>query len=364
MTVSVFQSLPSRVVFGKGALAGLADEAQALGCRRMLVVCTGSQRAVAERAMGFLGDAGQALFPGAAMHTPVEVTQEAMKLVGEHGVDGIVAIGGGSAIGLSKAIALRTDLPQVVAPSTYAGSEMTPVLGQTEGGRKTTQRSAKVLPETVIYDIELSFSLPVQVSVTSGFNAMAHAAEALYAESPTPPLLAIAEECVRLMAHALPRILIDPGDEGCRAAALEAAWLGGWSLANGGSALHHRLCHMLGGAFGLPHAETHTVLLPHVLAYNLPSAPDALQRLGRALNTTEPAEVLFDLGRSLGAPAALKDIGMPKDGIDQAAEAMLAQGGWNPRPLDAASLKRLLRRAWAGEHPRMERGGLLLSPAF
>ena len=364
MTVAVFQSLPSRVVFGKGALAGLAGEAEALGCRRMLVVCTASQHAAAERALAVLGGAGAAMFPGAAMHTPVEVTLEAMKLVDAHAIDGVMAIGGGSAIGLSKAIALRTDLPQIVAPSTYAGSEMTPVLGQTEAGRKTTQRSAKVLPETVIYDVDLSLSLPVQVSVTSGFNAMAHAAEALYAETPNPPLLAIAEECVRLMAHALPRIVIDPGDEACRAAALEAAWLGGWSLANGGSALHHRLCHMLGGAFGLPHAETHTVLLPHVLAYNLPSAPEALERLGRALNATEPAEVLFDLGRSLGAPASLKDLGMPRDGIDRAADAMLAQGGWNPRPLDATSLKRLLRRAWAGEHPRMERGGLLLKPAF
>ena len=360
----VFQGLPSRVVFGKGALAGLAEEAERLGCRRMLVVCTGSQRAAADRAMDALGEAGAALFPGAAMHTPVEVTQEAMKLVDEDDIDGVVAIGGGSAIGLSKAIALRTDLPQIVAPSTYAGSEMTPVLGQTEAGRKTTLRSAKVLPETVIYDLELSLSLPVQVSVTSGFNAMAHAAEALYAEIPSPPLLAIAEECVRLMAHALTRIVIEPGDEAARAAALEAAWLGGWSLANGGSALHHRLCHMLGGAFGLPHAETHTVLLPHILAYNLPSAPEALGRLGRALNTPEPAEVLFDLGQSLGAPAALKDIGMPKTGIEEAAQAMLAQGGWNPRPLDAVSLTRVLRRAWSGDHPRMERGGLLLKPAF
>jgi alcohol dehydrogenase class IV len=360
----VYQSLPSRVVFGKGALEGLAEEAEALGCGRLLVVCTGSQRAAAERAMQILGGKGAALFPGAAMHTPVEVTERAMEQVRTHQVDGLVAIGGGSAIGLSKAIALRTDLPQIVAPSTYAGSEMTPVLGQTEAGRKTTQRSAKVLPETVIYDVELSLSLPASVSVTSGFNAMAHAAEALYAETPNPPLLSIAEDCVRLMAHALPRIVINPSDEAARSAALEAAWLGGWSLANGGSALHHRLCHMLGGAFGLPHAETHTVLLPHVLALNLPAAPEALVRLGRALNTPEPAEVLFDHGQSLGAPSALRDIGMPKDGIDQAVEAMLAQGGYNPLALEEASLRRLLRRAWSGEHPRMDRGGLMLRPAF
>ena len=158
-----------------------------------------------------------------------------MQLVSEHRVDGIVAIGGGSAIGLGKAIALRTDLPQIVVPTTYAGSEMTPVLGQTEAGRKTTQRSPKVLPETVIYDVELSLALPVATSLTSGFNAMAHGAEALYAEHPNPLLLAVAEEAVRLMAHALPRIVITPEDSEARSAALEAAWLGGWSLASGAS---------------------------------------------------------------------------------------------------------------------------------
>ena len=352
---AIYQSLPSRVVFGKGALAGLRDEAAALGCKRVLVVCTRSQEAVARRAIELLGPLGGPVFPGAAMHTPVEVTEAAMRLVEGEGADGLVALGGGSAIGLGKALALRTDLPQIVVPTTYAGSELTPVLGQTEAGKKTTQRSPKVLPETVIYDVELSLSLPVPVSITSGFNAMAHGAEALYAESPNPLLLSVAEETVRLMAHALPRIVIAPTDEAARTAALEAAWLGGWSLANGGSALHHRLCHILGGAFGLPHAETHTILLPHVLAYNTPDAPEAMARLGRALGAPYPADALYDLGQSLGAPSALRDIGMDKDGIDTAVETVIAQGGWNPRPLDGPALTRMLRRAWSGERPRIER---------
>ena len=354
-----FKSLSSRVVFGKGALGDLAEEAHALGCTTVLVICTGSQRAAAARAVDLLGDRAGPIFPGAAMHTPVVVTQAAMQVVEREGVDGLVAIGGGSAIGLGKAIALRTDLPQIVVPTTYAGSEMTPVLGQTEDGRKTTQRSPRVLPETVIYDTELSLSLPVATSIVSGFNAMAHCVEALYAESPNPMLLAVAEEGVRLMAGALPRIVANPADEAARSAALEAAWLGGWSLANGGSALHHRLCHILGGAFGLPHAETHTILLPHVLAYNTPEIADALTRLSRALDTAYPADALFDLGKSLGAPSALKAIGMPEAAIEPVIEGLLATPGWNPRSLDEAVLKRLLRRAYAGERPRIDRGEAL-----
>lgn len=355
MSLQVYQSQPSRVVFGAGALQSLRDEATALGCRRMVVVCTRSQEKVARLALDILGPLGREVFPGAAMHTPVEVTAAALRLVEGEEADGLVAIGGGSAIGLAKALALRTDLPQIVLPTTYAGSELTPVLGQTEAGRKTTQRSPAVLPETVIYDVELSRSLPVSVSLTSGFNAMAHGAEALYAEHPNPLLLAIAEEAVRLMAHALPRVVIAPEDLAARTAALEAAWLGGWSLANGGSGLHHRLCHILGGAFGLPHAETHTVLLPHVLAYNAPDVPEAMARLSRALGAPYPADALYDLAQSLGAPAALKDIGMPRDGIAKAVGEALERGGWNPRPLDRPALERMLRRAWAGERPRIER---------
>ncbi len=355
MSWQVYQSQPSRVVFGAGALASLRDEAAALGCRRLLLVCTRSQEGVARRALELLGPLGREVFPGAAMHTPVEVTEAAMRLLEGEAADGLVAIGGGSAIGLGKALALRTDLPQIVVPTTYAGSELTPMLGQTEAGRKTTQRSPAVLPETVIYDVELSLSLPVSVSLTSGFNAIAHGAEALYAEHPNPLLLSVAEEAVRLMAHALPRIVIAPEDAMARTAALEAAWLGGWSLANGGSALHHRLCHILGGAFGLPHAETHTILLPHVLAYNAPEVPEAMVRLSRALGAPNPTDALFDLAQSLGAPTALRDIGLPKEGVDQAAAAALEQGGWNPRALEKAALGRMLRRAWAGERPRIER---------
>jgi alcohol dehydrogenase class IV len=347
-----YESLPSRVIFGRGALAKASGVAEDLGMRRVLVVATRSQAQVAHGICEALGPAAAAVFDRAAMHTPVEVTAEVMQLVELHRVDGVLAVGGGSAVGLSKAIALRTDLPQIVIPTTYAGSEITPVLGQTEKGVKTIQRTARVLPEAVIYDVELTLSLPPAVSVTSGFNAMAHAVEGLYSQYANRLILGVAEECVRAMAQALPRIVLDPADLEARAEAQEAGWLGGWCLANAGSALHHRLCHILGGAFDLPHAETHTILLPHVLAFNLKAAPEAAERLVQALEAGHPAEVLFDLAQSLGAPVALKDIGMPRDGIDQVIRAALQGQGWNPRPIDEKSLRGLLLAAWRGTRPR------------
>ncbi len=347
----VFETLASKVAFGRGALARLPELAEALGARRVLVVATKSQAATARRALELLGPRGVAVFDRAAMHTPVEVTAEAMTLVDAEGIDGVTAVGGGSAIGLAKAIALRTDAPQIAVPTTYAGSEMTPILGETQAGRKATQRSPKVLPEAVIYDVELSLSLPAQISVVSGFNAIAHGVEALYSRVANPMLSAVAEECVRLIEHALPRIMVDPSNEAARSDALKGAWLGGWSLAHGGTALHHRLCHILGGAFDLPHAEMHTVLLPHVVAYNAEAAPEAMERLGRALGAEHPAAALFDVSRSLGAPAALKDIGMPEAGIAAALDALLADPPWNPRPLERAPLERMLEDAFLGGRP-------------
>ena len=352
MTAIDYQSLASRVVFGSGTLERAPAVAGELGMARAMVITTGSQAATAQRLMDLLGDAGALLYPRAVMHTPVEVTLGALKLARARRIDGLIALGGGSAIGLAKAIALRTDLPQIAIPTTYAGSEMTPVVGQTEAGAKTVQRSDKVLPEVVIYDVDLTLSLPVGVSAVSGFNAIAHGVEALYARRANALLSAVAEDCVRLMAHALPRIAAHPGDAAARAHALEGAWLGGWSLANGGSALHHRLCHLLGGGFGLPHAETHTVLIPHVLAYNAPAVPYAMERLRRALGVEDPAGELYDLAGSLGAPRSLAELGLSDEGPGAVLKTLLADPPWNPRALDLEPLADMLRRAWRGERPR------------
>jgi maleylacetate reductase len=347
----VYQAAPTRVVFAPGGVSRLEAEAERLNLERVLVLSTVQQVRHSERAAAALGARLAGSFAGAAMHTPVEVTNEALDLVRKTRADGLVAIGGGSAIGLAKALALRTDLPQIVVPTTYAGSEATPILGETKAGQKTTQRSEKVLPEVILYDVELSVSLPVALSVSSGLNAIAHAAEALYAKDRNPLIQAMAEEAVRVLAAALPRIHAQPTNLTARSEALYGAWLCGTCLGAVGMALHHKICHALGGAFNLPHAETHAVMLPHALAYNLSAAPEASQRLSRALDGQDPALALHRLARSLGAPTALRDLRMPENGLDHAADLAVENAYANPRPIERSEIRAMLARAWSGDVP-------------
>jgi maleylacetate reductase len=346
-----YQASPIRVVFAPGGLARLEAEAARLNLERVLVLSTVQQIKQAEHAASALGARLAGTFAGAAMHTPVEVTNKAIALVRKIKADGLVAVGGGSAIGLAKALALRTDLPQIVLPTTYAGSEATPILGETKDGLKTTRRSEKVLPEVILYDVELSVSLPVALSISSGLNAIAHAAEALYADDRNPLIQAMAEEAVRVLATALPRIHAQPNDLTARSEALYGAWLCGTCLGAVGMALHHKICHTLGGAFNLPHAETHAVMLPHALAYNLSWAREASQRLSRALNGQDPALALYRLARSLGVPSALRDLGMPQDGLDKAADLAVKNAYANPRPIERSEIRAMLARAWSGDAP-------------
>ncbi len=345
-----YTSLPGRVLFGAGRLQEVEAEVRRLGASRALILCTPARRH-ADAVAGHLGGLAAGIFGRAAMHTPVEVTEAALKVVEELGADCTVAIGGGSTIGLGKAIALRTDLPQLVIPTTYAGSEMTPIIGQTEGGVKSTQRTLEVLPETVIYDVELTLELPPRVSATSGMNAIAHAVEALYAKDRNPIISLMAEQASAALAQSLPVIVKRPADREARSRAQYGAWLCGVCLGAVGMALHHKLCHVLGGAFDLPHAETHTVVLPHATAYNAPAAPEAMARIAKALGAKDAARGLYDLAACLGAPLALKDLGMPADGMDRAVALAVQNPYWNPRPLEARAIRDLIARAYAGEPP-------------
>lgn len=348
----IYSALPARVVFGSGTLPRVADEVRTLGCRRALVLSTPQQEDSARRLEEILGELCGGTFTQAAMHTPVEVTERAMEQVRELGVDCTVAIGGGSTTGLGKAIALRTDLPQIVVPTTYAGSEATPILGETTEGRKTTQRTLKVLPEVIVYDVDLTLTLPPALSATSGINAIAHAVEALYTQDANPVISMMAERGIEALARALPPILKNPSDTYARSEALLGAWLCGVCLGAVGMALHHKLCHTLGGSFNLPHAETHTVVLPHAAAYNSVAAPEAMARVARALGAASAAQGLFDLAKSLGAPMALREIGMPEKGLDLAAELATASPYWNPRPIDRIGIRALLDDAFYGRRPR------------
>jgi alcohol dehydrogenase class IV len=347
----VYEALPGRVVFGHGTFAELSSEIDRLNLSRVLVLATPQQAQEANRLAATLSGRSIGVFTGATMHTPLEVTQRAMDDVRARNVDGLVAVGGGSTTGLAKAIALRTDLPQIVVPTTYAGSEMTPILGETANGVKTTQRSPKILPEVVIYDVDLTLTLPVALSGTSGINAIAHAVEALYAKDANPIISAMAEDSIRALSSALPLIAINPLNRAARADALYGAMLAGKCLGAVGMALHHKLCHTLGGLFDLPHAETHTILLPHALAYNADAAPDAVARIGRALGRSDAARGLYDLATRIGAPRGLRDIGMPRDGIAAAVAQALANAYWNPAPLDAGRLSDLITLAWEGAPP-------------
>ena len=347
----VFTAQPSRVVFAKGSLERLAEEVGALGARRALVLCTPQQREQAQRASDLLGDMGAGIFDGAEMHVPIEVARRAREHAKAVGADCAVALGGGSTIGLGKAIALESSLPIIAIPTTYAGSEMTPIFGITEAGAKKTGRDIRVLPKTVLYDPHLSVGLPVGMSVVSGMNAIAHAAEGLYAKDGNPVMSLMAEEGIRALAGGLKGIVLKASDMDARSECLYGTWLCGSVLGHVGMALHHKLCHVLGGSFNLPHAETHTIILPHALAYNAGAAPEAMKRIARALGVSSAAEGVFDLARQLGAPMALRDIGLKETDLESACRISMSNPYWNPRPLEEAALMELLRNAWAGQRP-------------
>jgi alcohol dehydrogenase class IV len=346
-----YTQLPGRVVFGVGALEELPREIERLGAARALVLSTPEQRAQAEDIARRLGSRAAGIFARAVMHVPIETAREAREEAKRIGADCAVTIGGGSTTGLGKAIALESELPILAIPTTYAGSEMTPIFGITEGGMKKTGRDPRVLPKTVIYDPALTLGLPVALSVTSGMNAIAHAAEGLYAQDANPIISMMAEEGIRALARGLPRVVKSPQDLDARSDCLYGAWLCGAVLGAVGMALHHKLCHVLGGTWNLPHAETHTIVLPHAIAYNAAAAPDAMTRVARALEAAHAAQGLYDLEQSLGAPLALKDIGMPAAELDRAADLACASPYWNPRPIERAAIRKLLDDAYFGRRP-------------
>jgi maleylacetate reductase len=347
-----YTALPSRVIFGPGKLTSVATEVEAIGASRALVLCTPQQRAQAERVGELLGSRLAGIHDGAEMHVPIDSARKARALAQDLGADCAVAIGGGSTIGLGKAIALESSLPIIAIPTTYAGSEMTPIYGITKNGLKTTGRNARVLPRSVIYDPELTYTLPVGMSLVSGMNAIAHAAEGLYAQDGNPVMSLIAEEGIRALAHGMPILRDAPEDVEGRSQCLYGAWLCGSVLGHVGMALHHKLCHTLGGSFNLPHAETHTIILPHAMAYNSLAAPKAMARVARAIGSDDGPQGLHKLAKRLGVPTALRELGMSEDDLERASEIALSNPYWNPRPIEAESLQALLQRAWEGASPQ------------
>jgi alcohol dehydrogenase class IV len=344
--VVVHQGVATRVLIGPGALQRVPAEVGRIDAQRVLLVATPSAAAPADTVAAALGGRLGARFDDAKVHTPVEVTERALAVVAQHRVDAVVTLGGGSAVGLGKALSARTGIPQVAVPTTYAGSEVTPVLGETRGGVKTTRRDPALAPGTVVYDPELTLSMPRGLTLTSALNALAHAVEALWAPDRTPVSDALATEAAREIVEGLPNVLADLGDLAARARVQAGAWLAGICLAQTRMGLHHQLAHALGGTFDLPHAELHAMLLPHVMGFNLPAAPAAARRLERALGATDPVRVVRDLAGAHEGARRLRELGVPREALAGVAHRVVESPYPNPRPLDLDSVAALLEQAW------------------
>jgi maleylacetate reductase len=345
--------LPARVVFGPDSLHEVKAEVARLGKRRALVLSTPPQRDLAEQVAGLLGELGAGVYDQAVMHVPVETVAAAEVICTATQADVLVAAGGGSTIGLAKGLALRNRLPIIAIPTTYAGSEMTPIWGLSAGGHKTTGRDPIVKPVTVIYDPKLTLTLPPQLVITSAMNSIAHCVEALYAENANPIASLMAEEGVRALAQSIPVVLTQPHDLEARANAQYGCWLGGTVLGMVGMALHHKLCHTLGGSFNLPHAETHTVVLPHATHYNRHHAPQAMTALARALAwpVEDIAGRLWDLAKDHGAPTSLAALGFKAADVAQAVALATRNPYYNPRPVTKEGIRAVLENALAGQRP-------------
>ncbi|WP_030421855.1 maleylacetate reductase [Streptomyces sp. NRRL F-5065] len=345
------ETLPQRVVFAPGeSAAAVAVEVAALGARKAMLIASGREAARADPIAREIPVAAR--HEEVVRHVPVEVAARAREAAAASGADVLVSVGGGSTTGLAKAVALTTGLPVVAVPTTYAGSEATNVWGLTEGETKTTGVDNAVLPRSVVYDATLPASLPRELSVASGLNAMAHCVDSFWGPRADPIDRALAQEGVRALAAGLPAVARDPaGREGVEQT-LYGAYLAAVSFTGAGSGLHHKICHVLGGMFDLPHAQTHAVVLPYVLALNAPHAPDAERRIAQAFDSDTASAGLAALRARLDAPTALKDYGMPEDGIARAVGPILAAApAGNPAPVTEDAVTGLLRAAWEGSGP-------------
>jgi alcohol dehydrogenase class IV len=351
---------PSKVLFGSKSVTRLPDEIRRLNSSSPIVLTSKGRSGLAHGQLlaQILSNASitpAAILNTAVMHTPKPVTEEALEQLRSRAADCIVSIGGGSVVGLGKALSIRTGLKHICIPTTYSGSEMTPILGETDNGRKVTRSDPRILPDFVIYDVDLTMSLPASICSYSGVNAMAHAVEALYAVNATPAISKLALEAIKGLAEALPAIVQDPNDRSAREKAQDAAYLCGVCLGSSSMALHHKLCHTLGGSLGLPHAETHTIILPHAVAYNAPAITDTMERLASVLPGSEGDAIrgLNVLLEKLEVSRALKDFGMKEEDIDMATEIAMSMQYANPRAMERDGIRELIRRAWAGEPARV-----------
>ncbi|KAK6215364.1 maleylacetate (iron-containing alcohol dehydrogenase) [Colletotrichum tabaci] len=345
----VFGITTPKVFFGPGTVKELSGELQVRGLSKPLIICSPSRASLARRIRNGLCEAGFTdveILDTAKVHNPSDIIGPAVRRAEDRDV--LVSVGGGSAVGLGKSVALRTGIPQVAIPTTYSGSEMTPIIGETKDGKKTSTTDPRILPKVVIYDVELTMDLPAKVAAPSGINAMAHSFEALYSRQASPLTNHFALESIRALSGALPAIVSNPSSVEARTSALYGAFLAGMMAAATGIALQHKLAHAAGGTLGLPHAETHSIFLPHSIALSsalAQSTEDSAEGIVAGLN---------ELLRLLEIPVGLKNIGMQEADIDRVADIASDTPYWNPRPLEKTKIREIIRRAWAGEQARAD----------
>ncbi len=345
-----YDALPGRVVFGAGRRHEVGAEAQRLGVRRILLIADGHDLTFVDEVVKCLGDLCVGVFTDVVQHVPLEQAKHVRDLATASRATATVTLGGGSATGFGKAVSLTHAIPQIAIPTTYAGSELTPIWGLTDGEHKKTGRDLVVLPKVVIYDPELTLGLPVAIAGPSGMNALAHAVEGLYGPGNNPLMTALALESVSVLSTHLPLMSASPSDLEERSHVLYGAYLAGAVLAVVGTALHHKTCHVLGGLYGLDHGKMNAVVLPHALAFNAPAIPEAYDRLSTVLGG-DAAQQLYDLARTLGTPSSLASIGMPRDGVAVAAALIAHEAAANVRPISVEQATTLLNDCLAGERP-------------
>ena len=335
-----------RVVFGAGSLASLPAELDRRGFGKVMLLMTPGRAGQRAHLESLLGDRLAGVYAGARLHVPVEVVADAMAAFGQFQPQSLLAFGGGSAVGLGKALAFETKVPLAAIATTYSGSEMTAVWGNSDGKMKRTFRNTEVAPQLVLYDPELTYELTPAVSAASGMNAIAHCVEAEYAPERGPVTSWFALGGLKQLAANLPAVVSNPAAAESRSNALFGAHLAGRALDMTSMGLEHKLAHVMGGRFGLNHSEAHAALVPWVTAWNAPSAPEAMQRMADALGVQDPAQALIDLSRQIGI-RPLGDLGFKSEGIPEAAELILAMKFPNPRVVDAEGVRWILERALA-----------------
>jgi maleylacetate reductase len=345
-----YHSDPVRIVFGTGAIAALRAEADLHKISRLLVLCSPTRtdlarrliEPVADRCLGFCETAGQTM-PRAAFDRIVADIKR-------HQANGFIVIGGGSPIGLAKAVAATTGIAYIAIVTTYSGSEMAARWYVGVADDRVNGESVAALPATAIYDPELTLDLPPVVSAASGMNAMAHAVESLYGIDTNPVVQTMAEEAVRLLGLSLPRIVRNPRDIAARTDALYAAWLAGNFRAKVG--LEHAIAQRVRQWFNLEHARTHAIATPYAVGFNAAAALDAMRRIERALGVDDAARGLYDLNVKLGLPPGFKDLGLKESDIGKAVDVVSAVKIIHPRPVSKADLLNVIGQAYAGAPPR------------